>query len=286
MSTTTGVQAKVIMDSLSNSDTRLVTMEVRFHRFVLPELNTHRRFTRSSGSSRAIPVTKMMQSALLDPAMPLSWGSNRPGMQAGAELSDSEIEVCQAAWLQARDNAVNSVEQLHGLGLHKQTTNRLLEPFLWHSAVISSTEYENFFSQRCHPDAQPEIQALANAMRYAYQHSAPSRRNTHTPYTTLQEQQELPMSTLRAISVARCARVSYMTHGDTEPNVRKDVQLYRRLTSAVPPHWSPLEHVADSVTGFGTNLGNFDGDWLQLRHSFRTQKLVERELNANYPKDH
>lgn len=279
-----GVSAKVILDSLGHNGTRLTTIEVRLHRFVLAELNTHRMFSRNSASSRAIPIARQIESVLLDPAIPLSWGSNKPGMQAGDELPEEEIEKCVAEWLHARDSAVESAEVLSQIGLHKQVVNRLLEPFMWHTVVISSTEWRNFFEQRCNPLAQPEMRAAAEAIQRAYVNSAPAQRTIHAPYTTGHEQGHLPSTTLQAISVARCARVSYMTHGDTEVNIRKDIDLYRRLTSAQPPHWSPLEHVATSITGMGgVHPGNFQGEWLQLRHHFKALKQIERELAAAYP---
>ena len=284
-----GVSAKVILDSLGrNGQDRLTTMEVRLHRYVLAEFNTHRVFSRNSSSSRAIPIARVIENVLLDPAMPLSWGSNKPGMQAGAELSDEDIALCQQRWLEARDAAVEAAEALSTLGLHKQVANRLLEPFAWHTIVVTSSEWENFFAQRCHKDAQPEMRAAAEAMRHAFLNSGPSARLHHVPYTTAIEQGSLPATTLMAASAARCARVSYMTHGDTEPNIRKDVDLYRRLANpgpGAPPHWSPMEHVASSVAiPGGRHPGNFQGEWLQLRHHFKQLKQIERELEVNFPR--
>jgi thymidylate synthase ThyX len=52
---------------------------------------------------------------------------------------------------------------LTGVKLHKSLTNRLLEPFMWHTAIITATEWDNFFWQRCDPMAQPEMKAVADA---------------------------------------------------------------------------------------------------------------------------
>jgi hypothetical protein len=46
---------------------------------------THRVFSRNAGSSRAIPVKKLIEDVLTDPFIPIFWGSNQKGMQAGEE---------------------------------------------------------------------------------------------------------------------------------------------------------------------------------------------------------
>jgi hypothetical protein len=40
-------------------------------------------------------------------------------------------------------------------------------------------------------------------------------------------------------SVARCARVSYVTHGGKASTVEQDLELYERLVGAHPMHASP-----------------------------------------------
>src|ERR1700722_14687036 len=78
-----GPTAHVVADSISEDGIRLTTMEVRLHRFVLAELNTHRVFSRNSASSRALPVAKQIQAVREDPAVPVEFGAKRAGMQSG-----------------------------------------------------------------------------------------------------------------------------------------------------------------------------------------------------------
>ena len=33
--------------------------------------------------------------------------------------------------------------------VHKQWVNRLLEPYMWHTVIVTATEWENFFALRC-----------------------------------------------------------------------------------------------------------------------------------------
>lgn len=265
-STATIPNATVIADSVSPAGVRLTTIEVTLHRFVLAELNTHRVFSRNSASSRAIPVRKQLDRVVNDPALPVEFGANQRGMQAGEPLTGADHDAALAAWLEARDHAVAAVEQLQELGVHKQVTNRILEPFMWHTVIVTATEWDGFWEQRCSPLAQPEIRVAAEAMLAAYDESTPTELamgQWHTPYLH-DEDGDLDAETARQVSAARCARVSYLTH-DGRRDIDKDLELYERLVTARPPHWSPLEHVATPAEEGEHTLGNLRG-WRQLRH--------------------
>jgi len=260
-----GPRAEVICDSVSPAGVRLTTIEVTLHRFVLAELNTHRVFSRNSASSRAIPVQRQLAAVLDDPAVPLEFGSNQPGMQAGPPLAGEDHERALAAWLEARDAAVAAARNLLDLGVHKQVANRILEPFIWHTVIVTATDWDGFWQQRCSPLAQPEIRAAADAMRAAYDGSTPVEVTAdvwHTPYVR-DDETDLDRETRKRIAAARCARVSYLTH-DGRRDLSADEELYDRLVTAEPPHWSPLEHVA-TPSDDPSVPGNFRG-WRQLRH--------------------
>lgn len=259
--------ATIIADSVSPSGVRLTTTEVTLHRFVLAELNTHRVFSRNSASSRAIPVRKQIDRVVNDPAVPVEFGANQRGMQAGEPLSGEAHDRALDAWLAARDRAVEAVQQLQELEVHKQVTNRLLEPFMWHTVIVTATEWDGFWEQRCSPLAQPEIRVAAEAMRAAYDASTPAEVGMgqwHMPYLR-DDDGDLDQETAKQVSAARCARVSYLTH-DGRRDIDKDLDLYERLVTARPPHWSPLEHVATPAEEGVVTLGNFRG-WRQLRHA-------------------
>ena len=279
--------AKIVTDSVSEVGDRLTTMEVTFPRMVLAEFNTHRVFSRNSASSRAIPVGKQLQRIMDDPFIPVWWGRTQSGMQADHELVGHDLEQAKAQWLAARDSAVDHVRRLLELGLHKQITNRLLEPFMWHTVIVTATEWGNFFALRANPMAQPEIRVIAEMMRDAYGESEPvlvRDGEWHLPLIQPEERDgEFEFSEdARKISAARCARVSYLTH-DGKRDLEADLKLYDRLAGA--GHMSPFEHVATPLsrdpqyirsrrrnglrremvlTRIGSNTGNFRG-WKQLR---------------------
>ncbi|MGI9017972.1 MAG: FAD-dependent thymidylate synthase [Euzebya sp.] len=258
--------ATVVLDSISAREVRLTTIEVTLHRFVLAELNTHRVFSRNSASSRAIPTAKQLQRVREDPALPVEFGSNQRGMQAGDPLEGEEHEAALNQWLGARDSAVSAAERLAQMGVHKQVVNRILEPFMWHTVIVTATDWDGFWHQRCSPLAQPEIRLAAESMRQTYDASTPqpiADAEWHTPYVRADER-SLPMETRKRISAARCARVSYLTH-DGRRDLEVDQTLYTRLVTADPPHWSPLEHVATPASADEPQIGNLRG-WRQLRH--------------------
>ena len=260
--------AKIILDSINMRGDRLTTVEVTLHRFVLAELNTHRSHSRNSASSRAIPVAKQLARVNDDPAIPLVWSTEQSGMQGGEPLRPSDAIRAEMIWLEARDAAIDHAEALVAMGVHKSITNRLLEPFMWHTVIASATDagWANFFNQRCSPLAQPEIRVAAEAIEEAYNASEPKRLAYgawHLPFIQDEEYIKYPVETLRKISTARCARVSYLTHDGTK-SLEGDLNLYERLVTADPAHASPLEHVA-TPSDRPDPPGNFVG-WAQLRH--------------------
>jgi hypothetical protein len=240
-------QAKIIEDSVSPQRIRLTTMELRYPRFIHAEVLTHRKFARNASSSRAIPVSKLIEDALGDPAMPIHWGRNQPGMQAREELIGLPREVTIASWLRARDAAVEQARLMVAHGAHKQIVNRILEPFTHIRVVVTATDWANFFALRRHPDAQPEIKRLADLMWIAMRSSEPTPLKPgewHLPYVESHERQVLSLSNARKVSTARCARASYRLHDGSPSALDQDIRLYESLMEANPKHASPAEHQA------------------------------------------
>ncbi len=256
--------ASIVADSISEWDERLTTMEVTFPRIVLAEFNTHRAFSRNSASSRAIPVARQLERIMDDPFIPVWWGKQQPGMQADEELEDRQREWALSDWLAARDRAVETARSLMELGLHKQIANRLLEPWMWQTVIVTATDWGNFFALRANPMAQPEIRTIAEIMQELYETSQPTPVHGgewHLPLIQPEERDGVFEHTEEAlkISAARCARVSYLTH-DGRRDLAADLALYERLVGG--GHMSPLEHVA--TPNHFRQEGNFYG-WKQLR---------------------
>lgn len=308
-----GFDAKVLADSRSPAGYRLTTLEATFPRFVLAEFNTHRVFSRNSASSRAIPIAKQLRRVLEDPYVPIEFGSNQPGMQAGAVLEGEKREVAEREWLRARDDAVLRVLGLVAdpdavaeqddlfealrqveeairdraqpaawLNVHKQVANRLLEPFMWHTVIVTATEWKNFWNLRCHPDAQPEIRLVAEKMRSAMEASAPAELEWgewHLPLVRPEDREQMSSTEdLIKISAGRCARVSYLTHAGRR-DLDADVQLHDRLLES--GHMSPLEHPARPLSAAELEESEWRGNF---RGWFSYRKEIDGEANPLGPK--
>lgn len=275
------IEATVIEDSVSQAGKRLTTLQLLYPRFIHAEFMTHRVFSRNASSSRAIPVARSIDYVRTNPAMPVYWGKNKPGMQASEELTGSDKVLAHEAWLAASRQACNFASMMNDLGMHKQLVNRVLEPFSHIAVIVTATEWDNFFELRCHPAAQPEMQLLANRMKAAMDHSAPILLlggQWHLPYILDDERKTLPLTDLKRVSAARCCRVSYRKHDGTLATVEEDIKLCGELASARPIHASPFEHQAtpdamkNDLEWSSPHLhGNFVG-WVQHR------KLIEQEL--------
>lgn len=253
-------------------------MECTYHRFIHGEVMTHRDFSRNSGSSRAIPVAKIIDQVLNNPAIPIIFPREQPGMSGGNEVNMA-FEAKQH-WAGTGVQVAEAAMNLADLKVHKSVINRMLEPWMWHTAVITSTRWQNFFDQRISEHSQPEINDLAKKMEEALRASVPQRIDFdgwHLPYVTAEElspvRSDLTDTARRAISVARVAGVSYNRLG-TIREFDKDYALYQRLLTADPPHWSPFEHVASPTYNMTKSppKGNFDG-WHQLRHMLQQLPL-------------
>lgn len=266
--------ARVIADSVTPNGDRITTFEIKLHRYVLAEFNTHRVNSRNFQSSRACPVEKMIANVIEDNVYPLHWGRKQKGMVADLEIDEADQLEAIAIWDEAREAAIGYVKRLLEIDVHKQVANRLLEPFMAITGIVTATDYSNFFDQRCHSDAQPEIRALAIAMREAYEQSEPMliRPNEgipwHIPFLKQEDwelwhENELTYQDLIKISVGRCARVSYLNH-DGDRSIKDDIKLHDRLLSSKPPHFSPFEHIAEAMPN-SDRYANFQG-WQSYRN--------------------
>ena len=177
------IEAKIVADSINQQGDRITTYLLTFPRFILAEAKTHRIISglhgevevledisinsfregsKNSASSRAIPFKKMVEMVETDPFIPIAWQKEHKGMQGSEYITDEKlINRCKEVWLHAKDNAVERACELHGdnwiepenehllLDVTKQICNRLLEPYMWHTVLVTATEFDNFFELRC-----------------------------------------------------------------------------------------------------------------------------------------
>lgn len=286
--------ARIIKDSICN-DNRLTTWELKYWRAVHDELLTHRELSRCTASARAIPMAKMIDMVMTDTALPVEWGTNKPGMQPGDEVSDEIRDMAIARILRLRDQAVECAYDLHNMGLHKQIVNRYLQPFAFTTVLVSTTSHSNLFGLRCHPAAQAEIRHVVLMMRDLLADAVPKKMNPgewHLPFIDDEEFDMYGVEHSCKISAGRCARVSYLNH-EGKRNVADDIGLFNRLVSGLekeePGHMSPLEHVAQAMGPVAEvrhdNLSKeeiFINDALQCSGNFRGWKQLRKFFKGEY----
>jgi hypothetical protein len=251
-------RVRILRDSVGPNGVRLTTWELTYPRFVHAELMTHRLFSRNSASSRAIPTKKLMQQIRREPACPVWWGKNQSGMQAREELRGWKLWLVQRVWLSARWGALFVAWLLTKLGFHKQIANRLLEPWMFITVIVTATEWDNWYRLRCHPDAQPEIGWVAKEMKRQYDAHVPrvlKAGEWHLPLVDLDCDDPDNFYDLKEVSAGRCARVSYLTH-DGKRDLSEDEALAAKLMSS--QHWSPFEHVAQALPKASCSNPNHD----------------------------
>lgn len=246
-----------MIESSYSGEHILSTVLVRYPRMVHSEMLRHRVFSSSVSSSRAKPLNRWLEE---DIAMPAGWHLNQPGMQGGDDYEDED--KAKEVWLEASKSAKQYATTLHEMGLHKQVVNRVIEPFTHVDHLISSTEWDNFFRLRLHKDADPTIQEVAKAIYEVLndEYAGDLLTRDHLPFITKQEMRSHEVSTLRMVSGARCARVSYSNHDGTNPSIINDLKLADKLIES--NHWSPFEHQGMALTSkLITHTDRYGYDW-------------------------
>ena len=269
------ITAKVIADSINETGQRLTTFELEFPRLILSECNTHGAIEKNTSSSRAIPVSKMLDHILEQNLKPIYFGSKKSGMQAGNELTGEGLDFVKCVWGSSLESAVEYAEMLDKAGVAKEVTNRITEPYQLIKAVWSATDWENWFNLRLEKDADPNICMLAYKMYEAMSKSLPvllKKGEYHLPYCShrnivCKDSGEVvdiehgylevppnvrglvfkPMTLEQAIkySVASCAQVSYRSEGMTLDKAEK---IWNMLVKSEVVHASPLTHVATPIS--------------------------------------
>lgn len=313
-----GYEVTVIEDSsvgdFSGSDgDRLFTIVARFPRCILSEVNTHRVFGRNSASSRARSVKTTIRDVMEDPYIPL-FTKNQRGM-SGVFLNKEDRERATVEWLKARNAAVDAelrllvgemiphdknyadkyseildkyyesvyeaeTPDIRAISVHKQDANRIIEPFMWHEAIITSSYWDNFIELRTDLSAaQPAIVALAVLVEEALKTSTPENTWLHLPFIDPADKPKVfdSFKNVRDVvlrSATECAQISYRDKSRAVKTTAT-VSLGERLLAM--KHFSPFEHVAfsreaylgcpdvDLPTDSSVFVSNLDPRWVQLR---------------------
>lgn len=146
------IKAEIVAHSTNQFGDELISVLCTFPRIILAEVNTHRMLSKNTSSSRAIPFNKMVEAIENNPFIPIAWQKSHSGMQGTEYITDAiEIQGKNLMWLAGRDRAIKTAKDLHEADVTKQLANRLLEPFMWTTMLITGPKsgWDNFFNLRC-----------------------------------------------------------------------------------------------------------------------------------------
>lgn len=299
-----GFKAILIADTADLSDGRLATLITRFPRKVLAEMNTHRVFSRNSASSRARTLRAVIRGVIDDPYIP-RFTSNMKGM-SGKFTSLEVQKKATEAWLRGRDRAVTTAMELimgdrydparelddlldeyyeayrsgqtDGMSsVHKQDANRVLEPYMWHEAIISSSDWGNFFNLREDLSAaDPAIYAIAVLMSAVLRESTPVDSRIHLPFASEESMLsgDEPLDSVRETLMRASMEAAQISYRDKSTANKSTASVERGESLLKAGHMSPFEHIAyradaPAVAHLTDDLsGNLSADWKQLRHIY------------------
>lgn len=267
------ISAEPVLASIHpETGARITTLKLTFPTFILAQFNTHRAFSRNTSSSRAIPFERLAATATF---VPEQWPSAGPGMKGGAPLEGDVARVVPTYWEHARMEALVVAKALISQGVHKEIANRLLQPFGWTTAIVTSTTWRNWLGQRTHPGAQEEHAELARAVHAALllSRETAKARPMHAPLVSdedfgalLDREHALDVGVsgdaerdAMMASAGRCRRISY----GREVVDDLDTDIARGRECLAMGHLSPLEHQA--LSWGPPVVSNFGGGWNQHR---------------------
>lgn len=295
-----GMEAEVILASISENAKPLVTFRLRYPRIIHAEIMTHRVFSRNARSSRAVPVSKMVDEVSTAPFVPWHWGKNQRGMQASEEcdvavtLNDfiwrneaweetTSDHTREEAWYLAANKAVEFAQAFTDAGYHKQVVNRLLEPFMWIDVLVTACEWDNFFWLRDHEAAEPHLRDLARIMKEAMDQAsfeALAPGHWHLPYIEQKDLDAHDLETCKKLSAVRCARISYASFNGQD-SLEAEMKRFDLLTNDDRLHASPFEHQAtpDAMRLYRREELR-DGQWVRCGEYF---DYCNPELHGNLP---
>ena len=270
------ISVEIIKDSYNPEfSSRITTMILEYPRIIHSELMTHRLFSRNASSSRAIPVSKVIEQVRNNPAMPVRFGKNQAGMSDAGE-HNQQIDLGAAGvdftakevWQFAANRACNYAEAFLEAGYHKQVINRILEPYQFIRVCITSTNWNNWFNLRNHPDADPTIHALAETMEKAMDESVPVQlepNHWHIPFVETYHDKygnqiffnngEITLEQALVISASCAAQTSYRK---LDNSLEKAEDIYKKLIESKPCHASPVEHSCMAIAKMENPMDYFN----------------------------
>ena len=284
------IKATIAQDSTNSNGDRLLTFSLTYGRLIHSEMLRHRAASHSVKSSRAIPLKKYRKEVEENPYMPVKFGTNQKGMQAGEE-TDASASHGKTVWKISAKIACLMHSMMEKANIHKEVANRILEPYVWVEETLT-VEHDALVEMgklRIHEDAQEDIRVVIEMMLEAAEQNTPlllKNDEWHLPYVVRKRNDDddklsyfdndgkiLTLDEAIVCSAARCARSSYANHDNSMTTHENDSKLADRLIGSDPMHLSPFEHQARPFND-EKEKERFSSNF---RHFFQQRKAIEFE---------
>lgn len=235
---------KVIAKTRFSERAGVVTFVATLPRCLLPELATHRLFSKNAASSRAVPIAQMIERVKKATFVPTHWRTNQRGMVGGAYLDRDHQAKCVERWLKAAERAMQDARFFADMSVHKGIANRVLEPFSYTEVLITSRieALPHFLNLRNDPDAEDHFRDLAGMVEQRVAATPFQFGWRHVPYVSQEESAEHGLAQSLRVSAVRCRRVSYFKLGGEHPSWKEDLKQAEEMIAAPVMHASPFEH--------------------------------------------
>jgi hypothetical protein len=261
----------------------LVTLDATYPRPIHAELMTARLWSRNAASSRAVPVSAMIERVKRQMYVPWHWRSNKKGMSGGDYLPSEVAEQCRQRWVEGAHRAMEDAAFYADRGLLKGIGNRPLEPYMYIQTLITARVegLPHFFNLRNDPEAEDHFRDLAALIELEVGKANFVDRDWHLPYISEAEVKEHDFAASARVSSVRCRRVSYFKLDKTPPAWGDDLAQAEEMISTPVKHSSPFEHQAMRLThpvDFPVRMGNLalPGEERAFFEQFR--KTIEGEF--------
>jgi thymidylate synthase ThyX len=161
--------SKVIRASCNNESKPIITFEIECPTWVWWDILTHRQLSRNASSTRAIPTRKFRDEVKNNPGLPIKFTKNQKGMMCNSPYTEKREEEIRNKYKEVLEYLLEAHESLESeYDISKQDLNVLLTPFYQFKAVITATEWDNFFNLRVSPEAKPSVVHIATMMYVQY----------------------------------------------------------------------------------------------------------------------
>lgn len=148
------ISATIVADSINQQGDRLISIKAICDNKTLKTLlNEHKNLNITYTDIDLIETDTVIGSIETNPFIPIAWKREYKSMQGSEYLTDPDnIADANSVWLMAREDAIFQAKLLsENEGVTKQLCNRLLEPFMWTTMLITGSRegWDNFFHLRC-----------------------------------------------------------------------------------------------------------------------------------------